>query len=715
MSGQIATLPALLPYALELAAKGWPVFPLHTPDTSGRCSCGKDCANNCGKHPRVAHGLKEATTDPTVIRAWWSKWPDANIGLLTGERSGLLVADVDPRNAGDATWEALAQEHDTDPITLTADTGSGGFHVYYQRPTDAGRIKSRANAIPPGVDCKCDGGYVVAPPSLHFSGRRYAWRRAEDPVEPTPAWLRALVCAQPKRATPPAPARTVESDDHKRRRARAYLARMDPAISGQGGHLALWKAALAMVRGFDLSESDARALLLEDYNPRCSPPWSESDITHKVADAQADAELPRGYLAEKPAPTSGSETGAAGSSPPLDLATDSHGTILKTLPNVIAIIGSDPEWAGVLGYDAFACREVYRRPPPWFEADAPAIDRETIEDSDEGRIMSWIQRRTGVAMRRELVRDAIAIVAQRNAFHPVREYLDACRASWDGAPRMPLAAVSYLGAEPDDAHAAAAVYRWLIAAVKRVYEPGCQSDSMLVLEGEQGIRKSSALRALASDRWFADDIGDPGNKDSADALRGKWIIEIGELRWRRSDEDTRKAFLSRRIDHYRPAYGHRTLDIPRQCVLAATTNQADWQTDASGARRYWAVACSTISLDGLRRDRDHVWGEAVWRYQSGEQSWLTDEESKTHREALHERREADPWEAPILEWAATAVEITVEDALQMIGLDKAKRTQVDARRVCGILRRGKYGRVRACRQLFGSRPWVWVRASEGAQ
>jgi putative DNA primase/helicase len=165
--------------------------------------------------------------------------------------------------------------------------------------------------------------------------------------------------------------------------------------------------------------------------------------------------------------------------------------------------------------------------------------------------------------------DAVDIVAQRNGFHPVRLYLTSLR--WDGVKRLHRFAQTYLGSPPD-AHYQAAPLRWFISAVRRVFEPGCQSDSILVLEGNQGLGKSRLLRTLASDPWFADEIGDPSNKDAAEALRGKWLIEIGELRWKRSDEDTRKAFISRRIDHYRPAYGRRAVDIPRQCSLAASTN-----------------------------------------------------------------------------------------------------------------------------------------------
>jgi putative DNA primase/helicase len=230
---------------------------------------------------------------------------------------------------------------------------------------------------------------------------------------------------------------------------------------------------------------------------------------------------------------------------------------------------------------------------------------------------------------------------------------------------------------------------------------------MLVLEGDQGIRKSSGLRELASSPWFADEIGDPGSKDAADALRGKWIVEIGELRWSKSDEETRKAFISRRVDHYRPAYGRRTIDAARQCVFSATTNSREWQTDPTGARRYWAVAClQGVRIDAIARDRDLLWGEAMHRYREHEQSWLTDAEAEAHRLALHERREVDPWEAEILVWAEDRPPFPTEEVLEHLRIDQGHRSAREARRVSAILRRAGYEQSRP-RSGSTSRARVW--------
>jgi hypothetical protein len=158
--------------ALDYASRGWPVEPLHTPTENGLCSCGKRNCSSPGKHPRTLHGLKDASTDPDVITKWWEAWPEANVGVVTGKISGLVVLDVDPRASGDKSLAELEREHGSLPTTLEARTGGGGRHIVFAYP--AGGVRTRIGLMP-GLDLKSDGGYFVAPPSLHASGGRYEW------------------------------------------------------------------------------------------------------------------------------------------------------------------------------------------------------------------------------------------------------------------------------------------------------------------------------------------------------------------------------------------------------------------------------------------------------------------------------------------------------------------------------------------------------------
>ncbi|MHB1844757.1 MAG: bifunctional DNA primase/polymerase [Deltaproteobacteria bacterium] len=181
---------ALLAAALEYAKTGFQVLPLHA-IADGCCTCmkGKRCSSP-GKHPRTAHGLKDATLDPKVIRRWWHRWPNANVGITTGD--GLLVLDVDPRHGGRKTLLALERRHGKLPEIARALTGGGGFHLLLRYPKEL-TITNSASKLGDGLDVRADGGYVVVEPSIHASGRPYRWKSGSPPstraVPKAPAWL----------------------------------------------------------------------------------------------------------------------------------------------------------------------------------------------------------------------------------------------------------------------------------------------------------------------------------------------------------------------------------------------------------------------------------------------------------------------------------------------------------------------------------------------
>lgn len=281
--------------ALRYASLGWPVFPLHTPTSSG-CSCASAQCGSIGKHPRTSDGFKSATTEEARIRRWWRTWPSANIGIATGARSAFFVVDVDPDKGGDAAIAQLMSKHGALPPTVEALTGSGGRHILFRHPGQT--VPNSTRKLGPGLDVRGDGGYIVAAPSLHKAGTTYEWQPGCAPgqheLAAAPEWLLELL--RPSASAPKVSAAPASSADNAYRRAQAYITRMPEAISGDRGHDSLWKVTLALVRGFRLSESEALALLSNDYNPRCSPPWAEKELLHKVRDAAAHSQLPYGYL-----------------------------------------------------------------------------------------------------------------------------------------------------------------------------------------------------------------------------------------------------------------------------------------------------------------------------------------------------------------------------------------------------------------------------------
>lgn len=185
--------------AADLAERGLPVVPLHNPEPTPtgriRCSCAKgEACPSIGKHPRTRHGVKDATTSPTQILASLKLYPNANVGVATGERSGLLVVDEDPRNGGTETLAELERTYGPLPRTVEVITGGGGRHLYFKHPGGGVRLRGKLGK---GVDVKGEGGYVVGPGSLHASGAFYRWAEGLDPdsvdIAPLPDWMLSML------------------------------------------------------------------------------------------------------------------------------------------------------------------------------------------------------------------------------------------------------------------------------------------------------------------------------------------------------------------------------------------------------------------------------------------------------------------------------------------------------------------------------------------
>ena len=198
----------------------------------------------------------------------------------------------------------------------------------------------------------------------------------------------------------------------------------------------------------------------------------------------------------------------------------------------------------------------------------------------------------------ELFSDTLQWVADQRRAHPVLRYLDAL--TWDLKPRLDTWLADYVGAEDTD-HSRLVGRKWLIAAVRRVRQPGTKFDNMLVLEGPENLGKSMVFEKLASSDWFTDNLrmGDDA-KVVIENTAGKWIVEIAEMEgMSRRDVETTKSFVSRQVDCARAAYGRFANEVPRQFVLGATTNDAQYLISRTGNRRFWCVTAGTLDTVGL--------------------------------------------------------------------------------------------------------------------
>ncbi|MCP1829108.1 hypothetical protein J2R76_005808 [Bradyrhizobium sp. USDA 4532] len=250
---------------------------------------------------------------------------------------------------------------------------------------------------------------------------------------------------------------------------------------------------------------------------------------------------------------------------------------------------------------------------------------EAINDPALLRLREIIHERFGFDPSTDNVHTAVQTLANHHRFHPVRDYLDALR--WDGEPRLDRWLVSYAGVE-DTPYVRAVGGIMLIAAVRRVRDPGCKFDELPVLEGEQGNAKSQAIQVLAvNPEWFSDQkVFGLGGRDSIEALSGKWIVEAAELHGMRQGEvEGLKAFLSRSTDRGRMAYARTPTESKRQCIIIGTTNNDAYLRDLTGNRRFWPLATSRIDIEALKRDRDQLWAEAATREASGSSIRLPEE------------------------------------------------------------------------------------------
>lgn len=430
----------------------------------------------------------------------------------------------------------------------------------------------------------------------------------------------------------------------------------------------------------------------------------------------------------EPPPTSGppdeigADFNAQDFNPGRDLAQHTKtGIYLPTLANTVAVLTRHPEWRDVIGYDAFSGRIMKRKPPPF-----PRGEPGEWSDFDDVHTQLWIEDKFGFEPKKQTLMDAVLATADRGRYHEVRQYLDGL--IWDGTKRVDYWLFEYLDAgaifetldTPEEKHRKdltnsyieATGRMWMLSAVARIYKPGCRADHVLILEGAQYIGKSSALAVLGGE-WFTDAALRIGDKEALQLIRGKWIVELPELdSFNRAESSASKAFFSQFVDRYRASYGRRPADVARQCVFAGTVNHEVYLKDDTGNRRYWPVLCRKVDLDGLRRDRDQLWAEAVHRFKAGE-PWAPAPGQIELFEAEQEQRfVGDAWEPVIrkklkeMNAESTSTDEVLADCLH---LDKSKWTRTEQTRVGSILRRMGWQRRRGPN---GVREWRYYRPSE---
>jgi hypothetical protein len=371
------------------------------------------------------------------------------------------------------------------------------------------------------------------------------------------------------------------------------------------------------------------------------------------------------------------------------LTLNDQGAPKSTLANATLVLQHEPAWQGVLGYDEREESPVFLRPPPFADC-PPAVLRapRDINDTDEVRVAQWLEARHRLTIPLAQIHAALKTVASAAPFDRVRDYLDGLE-KWDGVPRIDHWLSCLLGAT-DTEYTRAVGSMWLIAAVARTRAPGCKADHVLVLEGPQGIRKSSALRTLAGDDFFGDDIPPLGGKDSQQYLGPLWIVELGEMEAAtKAESNTLKRFLTTTVDRYRPPFGRYTIKHARRCVFAGSVNLEDYLKDPTGGRRFWPVTCTKVNLEMLTAAREQLWAEADYRYRAGEEWHLSPRLEALASEEQAKRLESDPWEDVISAFlpSVTAGFVTTLEVLtRALEVEIGRVNKADKNRVGAVMR-----------------------------
>lgn len=387
---------------------------------------------------------------------------------------------------------------------------------------------------------------------------------------------------------------------------------------------------------------------------------------------------------------------------------------LCNLANAMTALRSAPELAGIVAYDEMLRAPMLLRTPPGSRM-ASVTDPCPVRDEDATGIQEWLQRAGMKQMGKDTVHAACDAIAREHTYHPVRDYLNGLQ--WDGVPRIHMWLSSHLGAEASD-YTKGIGRMFLVAMVARIMEPGCKADYMVILEGPQGARKSTAC-AILGGRWYSDSLPDVRQgKDVSQHINGKWLIEIGEMSaMDKAEAAALKAFITRTDERYRPSYGRKEVHEPRQCVFIGTTNKKAYLRDETGGRRFWPVKVGKIDTDALAGDRDQLFAEALVVYRAGERWWPTGDFESKHIAAEQEARyEADAWEEPIAAWVtqvdgegnplpAPRKQTTIlEVAHKALSIDVPKLGTADQRRIAAALER--LGWIHGKRGGRGERLWV---------
>jgi hypothetical protein len=532
-----------------------------------------------GKRPTLPNWPNTASNDVADLHKWFNHANPPNIGILTGAPSGIVVFDIDtkPGKQGAEHLAFLEEKYGTLPMTYTVRSGSGGWHFYFKYPDH-----SIASQKPyPDVEIKSDGSQVVAPPSScvgiekhHTQPYTVSLNGVPAPVDLPSAWI-AFLSRGPSESDPKktAPLRSQQDPDETRS---ALM-----AIPSDLPHDDWVKVGMSLY-----SIDPGLESLWHEWSAR-SPQYKHAEASIKWKSFAQNRSITSGTLF-KYATDAGwqqpkqKRLSTTVSPPPVESLEDrtpivhtalsrtprfletSEGGMKPVMHNAVELFLCRPEFDGCIGFNVLASKIEWLKRPPF-----QRVYRKEYRDIDSSEASLWISTHYQKSFSTLTVEEALTVVAHRSPFNPIKDWLESLE--WDGKGRLNFWLSDIFGTGHSPYHANVGK-NWLISLVARAYAPGCQVDTMPILVGGEGLKKSKALAELGGG-WDSDTPADPSGKDFYQAIQGKWIIEFAELsKLVKTDIEEIKRMITVRDDHFRKSYGRATESHKRMTVFAETTN-----------------------------------------------------------------------------------------------------------------------------------------------
>lgn len=554
------------------------------------------------KAPSFRNGLKDATTHAGDVEAWWNMYPTDNVAIVTGRVSGNIgVIDIDiDDDCGKDGYEFLRKwerEHGPLPDTWTVTTARGGQHMYYRFDGEVPRNTANEELA---IDFRGEGGYVMAPPSVHPNGNVVEWDFHPDDYDL--AWADDNVLAFLDAVRP------------KGMQNSAGKFELPEHVSKGGRNQAMFKYCSSL-QSRGLGDREIRMLAHAANQERFEPPMDADEVDRCVDSAlgydKGDSRKPKHIEVRH---------GKA----VLDVGT--NGNVLQTCTNATKAVMADERLSGRFRHDQLADSVMVTLPLPW---DGGTGDR-PLTDADYVALHTYLEDNYRLTKKQNAI-DAVTNASRANAYNPLTDWLSSL--VWDGTERMDMLLPAFLGAEPSDYNVAVTRVA-LFGAVARAYRPGTKVDNMPILVGRQGLGKSFFLRTLAcGDQWYSDNLNTIEGDKGMEKLAGMWIVEMAELLATKKAKEVEaiKAFITSTSDYYRKPYERIAAQRPRTCTFWGTTNSKSFLNDKTGNRRFLPVVCGVNEPymscwdKGSHAYMEQVWAEAVHRWHNEKPSLTLDD------------------------------------------------------------------------------------------